>query len=153
MQHRCNEVCNPQVEAQVLMAIDPGVSTGIAFAISPRDDTTEWQYSTATCTNPEQLWEFIEPPVTHVIIERFAAQLIDKYGLHTVDVVGGAKALAWKHNMSWTIQTPQNRYPYLKLAKSLVTRKGHTRHEVDAMAQLLCYMYRQGYITSIGVKP
>lgn len=142
----CSDSCT---KPRVLMAIDPGVSTGVAFAVEDTE-SGEWEYHTATCDHPYQVWDFIQPPVSTVIIERFAAQLISTYGLHTVAVVGGSEAMAHLHNLEYIVQTPQNRRPYLPLARSLVVRPGHTRHEVDAMAQLLCYQYRQGHINSIA---
>lgn len=137
-----------------ILGIDPGMSTGVALAFL---DMGVWHYESATHTSIETVLDLIAPPVALVLIERFSAQLISKYGLHTVDLIGGVKALARYHNIPCVVQTPSQRKPYLEHARTLVPPNTHItrteqRHEIDAMAHVVRYLYRQGFITSLEVE-
>jgi hypothetical protein len=139
----------------VVMGIDPGVSTGVALAyFNPH---TGWQYLTSTHKEVSEVWEFIQFPIKVLIVEEFSAQLISKYGIHTVEVVGGVIALAWKHGIEVIRDTPQQRRPYLEYARAQVPPRGaHTqhdlRHEVDSLSHVIRYLYHEGYLTSLEVK-
>jgi hypothetical protein len=136
----------------VVLGIDPGVSTGVALAHYMGG---EWQYHTSTHREPHTVWELIQFPIKVLIVENFSAQLISKYGIHTVEVVGGVIALAWKHGIQVVRDTPQQRRPYLEYAKAQVPPRGaHTqhdlRHEVDALSHVVRYLYQNGHITSLA---
>ena len=102
-----------------IVGIDPGVSTGIAIATlwdnTSGTRTLHYNYFSATCTEPEQVWAYIRPPVDVVIMERFNAQLISKYGLHTVRIIGGVQALCAEHEIQLVEDTPQQRKAYLRM--------------------------------------
>jgi Holliday junction resolvasome RuvABC endonuclease subunit len=144
-----------------IVGIDPGVSTGLAVAVMGQHG--RYQIATATCiardkdddmTTSTQIWRFIRPPVQVVVMEQFAARTISKYGLHTVETVGGVMALCDAYNIQVIRHTPQQRRPYLKLARSIVAkRENHTKHEIDALAQMLCYMWHVGYLQSLDALP
>jgi hypothetical protein len=137
-----------------ILGIDPGMSTGVALAFL---DMGVWHYESATHTSIDTVLDLIAPPVALVLIERFSAQLISKYGLHTVDLIGGIKALAWYHAITVEEDTPTQRKPYMEYARSLVPPsedipRHEQRHEIDAMAHVVRYLYRQGFITSLEVE-
>lgn len=147
---------------QSIIAFDPGKSTGIAIAYMGHNE--RYQFATTTVTAREddsghvqpsyEAWRFIRPPVSIVILERFDARLIDKYGIHATETVGGIKALADAYSIEMLWHTPAQRTPYKRLARSIVEkRQGHTRHEVDAMSHMLCYLYHIGYLTSLEELP
>lgn len=140
-----------------VLGIDPGVSTGLAFAFQSAVQGQGWKYSTSTLITPEQVWEHIKRPAEGrlvVVIERFHAQLISKYGLHTVSIIGGVEALCWSNGIELVKDTPQQRKPYLEMARRLVipekdVRVHEQRHEVDAMSHVARYLYQQGVIRSL----
>jgi hypothetical protein len=119
-----------------VMAIDPGGTSGIAFRL---DNGT---LLTTTCQEPEQVYELIvQPGLTHVVIERFNAQNIGKWGLHTVRIVGGVYALCYDHKIKYIEHMPQERRPFLNEARELLRGRKTVVHELDATAHLLRYEY------------
>lgn len=136
-----------------VLGIDPGVSTGVAIA---RYEGDSYVYTTATCTTPEQVLDFISPALDTLIIERFSAQLISKYGLATVLTIGGVMALCRRDGVTVIQDTPTQRRPYLEYAKAQVPTRnlqGHheLRHEIDALAHVIRHLYQLGYITTLQV--
>jgi hypothetical protein len=120
----------------MILAIDPGVTTGIAFKL---DGISK---QTCTLTSPQEVWDMVKMyNWKHVVIERFAAQTISKYGLHTVEIIGGVKALCYASGMQLTVQTPYQRKPFIEKAKKLLRSQPHEDHEVDALAHLLAWEY------------
>lgn len=131
----------------LIMGLDPGGTTGVALAYWQSDG---YHFETMSCNTQEQVWQLIRPPVGLFLTESFDAQLISRYGLDTVRLIGGIQALCFEHNIPITMQTPQQRKPYLSTAKKLATRgPGHTHHEYDAMAHLVRYLYNAKYITKL----
>jgi len=142
-------------ERPTILGVDPGVSTGIAIAYWDAPNN-KWLYTTSTHTDVKTVWDLIDHPIDVAVVERFSAQLISKYGLHTVDLIGGIKALAWYHAITVEEDTPTQRKPYMEYARSLVPPSAdiprhEQRHEIDAMAHVVRYLYRQGFITSLEV--
>lgn len=140
-------------KTSVILGIDPGVSTGVALAFHA---DKEWHYESATHTEVGTVLDLIAPPVRLVLIEQFSAQLISKYGLHTVDLIGGVKALARYHDIPCVTQTPTQRKPYLEYARTLVQPSANItrteqRHEIDALAHIIRYMYKSRRIKSLEV--
>lgn len=136
-----------------ILGIDPGVSTGIAIA---HFASSKWHFITSTHTDVETVWELVDVPVEVVVCERFSAQLISKYGLHTVDLIGGIKALAWLHGVQYIEHTPTQRKPFIEYARSRVApdpdmTRHDQRHEIDALSHVIRYMYHHQYITSLEV--
>jgi hypothetical protein len=139
----------------VVMGIDPGVSTGVAIGF-PQE--SGYGYVTFTAKEPAEVWGAIAGSlsVNVLIVEQFSAQLISKYGIHTVEVIGGVIALAWDRSIEVIRDTPQQRRPYMEYAKARVPPRGaHTqhdlRHEVDALSHVVRYLYKSGHITSLEV--
>lgn len=127
---------------KVTLGIDPGVTTGMAIAFI---EEGEIKYHTWTCNTKEEVWDFITPIVEQACVEQFEAQLISKYGLHTVELVGGIEAMCHTRNIPLYRHTPQQRYPYLEAAGQLRTKgKGHTHHEKDALAHVLRNLSKRG---------
>lgn len=124
-----------------LLAIDPGPHTGIAIRHE------DGSYSVQTLNTEDTalaVWELIAPPLDGVIIERFAAQLISSYGLNTVEIVGGVRALCYYHHLPFYIHSPQHRLPWQDIAKkeARALDKHCTIHAIEALAHLFCYEYR-----------
>lgn len=129
---------------EITLGIDPGLTTGMA--VGYRDiESNKLQFMTWTCNTKEEVWDFIQKPIMIVCVEQFVAQLISKYGLHTVELVGGIEATCHFSRIPLTRQTPQQRYPYLEAAGMLRTKgKGHTHHERDALAHVLRNLHSRG---------
>lgn len=123
-----------------IIAIDPGISVGIAVFIEP-------VYKTLTTKEPDDLYSLFDKsyPFDVVIIERFSAQDISSYGLYTVEMVGGVTAVASVLGMPLVRQQPQFRQGFLEYAKRMLnadsTLGSWTRHERDALAHLLAYQH------------
>jgi len=115
-----------------ILAIDPGVSIGVAVKIDSK-------IFTAVYSDPRDLFELIQENshvLNYIIIEKFStAGNISKYGLYTIEVVGGVKALCLVYSIRCILQTPQQRLPFMDDAAKY-TRK---EHEQDALAHLLRY--------------
>lgn len=121
-----------------VIAIDPGGTTGIAIRIG------EDKYITCTASKPEEVYDIIKnAKPTHVIVENFQAQMIGKYGLLTVRIVGGCYCAAYFVGAEYVSHIPQDRYAFQKEAKAYLTRKrmeegiSFVIHEEDALAHLL----------------
>lgn len=148
----------------IILAIDPGITTGIAVRAA------NGQIATAVCTSTckacgsedihnltlrcktcggmseaVQLYNMIcEPTLEHVVYESFQAQTISKYGLHTVRLVGAIEALCWKLELPVTTHMPVERKPFLDDAAKLLEGRRHMIHEKDALAHLLRFEYDRG---------
>jgi hypothetical protein len=136
-----------------ILGVDPGVSTGICLAHYVGG---KYRYITSTHTDVKSVWDLIDVPVEVVIIERFHAQVISKYGLHTVDLIGGIKALADRAGIRVIEDTPTQRKPYMTYARFIVPHnpsitRTEQRHEIDATAHVVRYLYNIGHITRLKV--
>lgn len=124
---------------KIVLAIDPGGTTGMAVRLSP--DIIQ----TFTCPNPESVFDFVTQNkgiLQQVVIENFAAELIGKWGLFTVRIVGGVYALCHQYKIEYKLHQPQDRYPFQKDAKDILsTRRGIVIHEHDALSHLLRWEY------------
>jgi hypothetical protein len=117
----------------------------MAFAVlrSAPNEPPHYKYDSMTLTEHKHVWSMVRPPVSVVVIEQFGAQTISKYGLHTVEIVGGVMALCDMLSIGVARDAPQQRRPYMDLARTLVPN-GEThrmRHEVDAMSHVLFWLY------------
>jgi hypothetical protein len=125
-----------------VLAFDPGVTTGIAYR--PK----KGEYATCVVKTPEEAWEFIDPKsVDLCIFEDFQAQLISRYGIHTVQVVGGIKARCAMYKIDILLQRPQQRRAFIDIAaRYLKEHRGGTgtgAHEKDALSHILSWEWRQ----------
>lgn len=124
-----------------ILSIDPGGTTGLAV----RGENNK--IATCVVKTPEEVYAFIRVGIDYVVCENFKAEVISKYGLHTVKIVGGAYALAYVQNIHFVLHEPQDRYPFKSDAKELLeTRKKELKqsymvHELDALAHLLRFEY------------
>ena len=117
-----------------ILSLDPGGTTGCAVRYS------DGKFSTFTCKTPEELFKFIKD-VSHcleqVVIEDFKAELISKWGIYTVQLVGGVRALCYVYNIPVLVHRPQDRYPFRMESKLLLKSAQHVIHEEDALSHLL----------------
>jgi hypothetical protein len=122
----------------VLMAIDPGVSTGAAFKI---DDN----YHTCTITEAKELWDLIKNfKPDRIAFETFATGgQVDRNMLHTIELVGSIHGICYVLGIPFHGQQPQTRRSFIPPARRLlVAQAGATKHEEDALAHLLLLEYR-----------
>lgn len=130
----------------IVMAVDPGAkNVGVAWRIAGI-------YNTDKRYTPAELYDFFSlttrPDV--VIIETFAADSINTYGLQTVEMVGGVKALCYAYGITLVQHVPQYRRAFMDIARNLQReilrrdgRKGLDGHETDALAHLLAWQELQ----------
>lgn len=123
---------------KVILAIDPGGTTGLAWYLQ------DGIYLTATADSAEKVWEEIDPTsVDTVLYEQFSASIISKHGLHTVRVVGGIQALCMYHKIPCIARTAQSRIAFLDDAKDILKYQPgpKTPHQRDALAHILSYQH------------
>lgn len=116
-----------------IISLDPGGTIGVASKING-------EYNSFELKDEEELWHLLNEKPDLVIAENFVAELISKYGLYTVQLIGGIKALCYTHNIPLVLQMPQKRIAFVKEAKVIVGKRPRD-HEWAAMAHLLAYEY------------
>lgn len=125
-----------------VISIDPGGTIGVAIQIPSINNTTRMY--TCTFTNPEDIWKFAaNPTFDTIVVERFITSgRVDKYGLLTIEIVGGLKAIAITTGKKLVTHLPQNRYAWQKDAHLWLVDQSDpfVIHEEDALAHLLCYL-------------
>ena len=123
-----------------LLGLDPGQTTGMCIY----QDSSG--YLGFVAKTPGQVLEHIYQYGTTydaVIVEDYNGQLISADGLMTVRLIGGIEALCQVLNIYRVLQFPQERYPHMAEAKTLVASFGpDTRHARDATAHVLLYQKR-----------
>lgn len=121
----------------MVMAIDPGGSTGLAVKYP---DAT---WLTTTLTEPGELWKFLAERPDEVVFEIFSTQnRVDKYMIYTIELVGGIKGVIYTLGIHGFAHSPGKRYPFIQQAEDMLRGQGHTKHEVDALAHLLAHEAR-----------
>lgn len=121
-----------------ILAIDPGGTTGMAVRISPEI------IQTFTCSEPEEVFDFVtqnKDILLQIVIENFAAELIGKWGLFTVRIVGGVYALCHQYEIPYKLHQPQDRYPFQIEARDFLKPRKTVIHEQDALAHLFRWEY------------
>ena len=134
------------------MSIDPGGKSGVAFRLDDGKILTcvcesLFDKNTKLRFDATELYEMLSlPNITHVIVETFQAQTIDKYGLHTVRLVGAIEAICWYRKIPLTKHMPQDRYPFKEEAKEILQsfKRAYMVHELDALAHLLRWEFDNG---------
>lgn len=123
------------------LAIDPGGTSGMATNILG-------SYKTFVCITPEEVFSYLirnKDLFSTVVIETFQAQLIGKWGLHTVRIVGGVYALCFEHKIEYVPHMPGERKAFLKEAKDYLRQNDRNAlrhdHEMDALAHLMRHEY------------
>lgn len=121
---------------RTILAIDPGGSTGVAVRYP--DGT----FKTATLHSGEMLWEFFIERPDVVVFEIFqTGGRVDRYMIHTIELVGGIKAACLVLGLAGFAHSPQKRYPWISEATDLLKALNtpHTKHEIDALSHLLAW--------------
>lgn len=123
----------------LILSLDPGISSGVAIK-------TYDTYRTFTTKTNTDLYEIIiENRWDFVIVEQYSTQLIGKYGLRTVELVGAIESLCWHDDLRLIKRSPIQRTPFVPRAKQLMLdlKLGEglldevTRHQVAALSHLL----------------
>jgi len=120
----------------LVLAIDPGITTGLAY-------NNNGIYCTSEYTIKEDLWSLINSPSLWdaVVYERFlTGGRISAPGLYTVNLIGSIEYICFSKKINIYPQMPQKKIAFLKQAKEILG-KGHSDHEVDALAHLLSWEY------------
>lgn len=124
-----------------LCAIDPGITTGMAFRIGGK---------LATCVgySDEEVLDLIHD-VDVVVIERFAtAGRLSAPGLITIELVGQVRGWCRAQGIHCETAIPQARYAYMQEAINnigvgkLIEPSRVQQHERDALAHLLSWEFR-----------
>lgn len=118
----------------LILSIDPGDSSGMAVKIGT-------VYKTFTAITHKEVLDFLaSQPWNQVVLEYFIASgRISGYGVHTIELVGGIKALSSYLDIPWCAQAPHRRLPYNRKAYNILTGTRHTDHELSALAHLLAW--------------
>ena len=128
-----------------ILAIDPGVESGIAIRFDGGKISAIVSYT------PEYVWEIvISMKWNAVVYENFTtAGRISRYGLHTVQIIGGIRALCIERKIKCYPRTPQSRMAFQVQAKNILN-KGIAIHAVEALAHLLSW--ENEYVNQISSK-
>jgi hypothetical protein len=134
-----------KAESGILIAIDPGITSGVAIKVGTK-------YDTCVAHTGAELWEFIRDyNFETVIIEQFStSSLISKFGLRTAELVGGVEALCWLKNIPIVRRMPAQRIPFLRRAALMLRDTAIVEHQQDALAHLLAW---EGHIKSGNSRP
>ena len=118
----------------MIIAIDPGVSTGIAW----HDNSG---YHSIVTRDEDDVWNLLVGIKWSMVVYEtfFTSGRISAPGLQTVRLIGGIQALCRHLKLPTHGQAPQQRYPFQDNAKAML--RGRIVHEQDAMAHLLRYEY------------
>ena len=131
-------------EMSVTLAIDPGVTTGVAASICG-------SYYTFPTKDPNDLFRLIfeyKHCIQYVVYEEFStAGRVDHNMLKTIRVVGGIVAVCYLSNVIAVKHYPGFRASFMNEAKRILvpgTENGHrkmtvTVHELDALGHLLYF--------------
>lgn len=121
-----------------IVSIDPGGTSGIAVTVDGKE------FNTCTYTTPEEVWDLVKlPSVDRVVIERFqTSDYLSKYGLLTIEIVGGVKALCYTLNKPLIVHTPVQRYSQMDIARQYLLEKGlpFMDHELDSLAHMMTFL-------------
>lgn len=121
----------------LILAVDPGMTTGLAFNING-------VYQTQAVTDPTEIYDYIRNNKFDVVVcEQFVTSNIHshRYGIRTVEIVGGVEAICYVSKVPFHRRTPHQRLPAMPRAKAILKamRRPFVDHEQDALAQLLCW--------------
>lgn len=128
---------------KIIMAIDPGVTTGIAYKLP------DGSYETVAIGQYEEdeVWDSITNNIGLVIYENFKCITISTYGLYTVRLIGGIIALCRANKIPIIKHEPAHRKPYLRFSKQYLREHDKTGimiHQQDALAHLMKWDHEAG---------
>ncbi len=129
----------------MIVAIDPGGTTGIAYRITAESPKTLIQFDEAG------LYDWLEAyhqNLSQVIIENFVTGgFISKDGLYTVRLVGGVQALCHLWGIPCDTRNSNTRSTFIPQAKEILKKQkpNHVIHEVDALSHLLQWEYLKSH--------
>lgn len=129
----------------VLLAIDPGWTTGIASRVGGELFTCVVSYR-----DPKLVLDMI-PSANQVVVERFTTEgVLGAPGLDTIELVGAVYGFCYARSIPVEIAMPGSRYSHMQAAiqmegkgpNYLIKHNATSKHEIDALAHLLAYEYR-----------
>lgn len=125
--------------ASKLIAVDPGITTGMAFHIGST-------LQTCVAVSAVEVLEMLDG-ADLVVVERFqTGGRLSGYGLETIELVGTIKGYCYAKQIECQVVTPQARYvcmaQALSMEGSVITKSAVSKHEVDALAHLLAWETR-----------
>src|SRR5262245_57026224 len=99
----------------VIMAIDPGGSTGVAFKIDNN-------YHTCTITDPKELWDLLKNfKPDKVAFESFATGgQVDRNMIGTMELVGSIHGICYVLGIEFYGQQPQARRSFIPPARRIL---------------------------------
>lgn len=132
------------------IAIDPGGTTGIAILLP--DGTVETTtFHTIKGSKPPKIkvefvpqffFKFLKAVDWHaIVIENFVADnMVSKFGLYTIQLVGAVKMFGFMTNTPVYVHMPQYRYSSKKQMTELLAGREVVIHERDATMHLLAFI-------------
>lgn len=124
-----------------LCAIDPGITTGMAFRL-------DGKLHTCVGYNDEEVLDLLYN-LDFVVVERFqTAGRLSTPGLITIELVGAIKGWLRAQGIPFEIATPQARYAFMTEAYNnigvgrVIEPSNVAKHQRDALAHLLSWEYR-----------
>lgn len=131
-----------------VLAVDPGISTGLAWL--PWDGPIETTVAPNPAAVAEVIWR-LRPEI--LVVEWFVTgQRLNQYSRTTIEICGGCEMLAYVIGARVIRHTPKHREKFLPAAERiLIARWGPrgsldhdggvwTSHQQDAMGHALCYL-------------
>lgn len=132
-----------------LIAIDPGGTTGISILLDGKVHTRTFHTikgskppSKAIDFVPGPFFKFLKSVDWHaIVIENFVTDnMVSKFGLYTIQLVGAVKMFAYMTDTPVYVQMPQYRYSSKKQMTELLKGREVVIHERDATMHLLAYL-------------
>lgn len=118
------------------LAVDPGITTGLAFRIG--DDIQTLAVRVDEYTPITEVYDIVVAyQYDWICVEQFqTANVISRYGLRTAELVGAIEALAWVRKIKCYRRTAQHRLPCMNEAQIYLKDHRVQDHQVDALAHL-----------------
>lgn len=141
----------------MLIAVDPGQHTGLAFRL----DNGEWATLMADkMPDPDERLHMVldtlveqlgKGTTTAVIVENFKTMgYLSKYGIETIELIGAVKTLCYVYRVPIVRHDNSVRVAFEPQAKRMLRERAAklrltvSDHEVSALAHLLRYEYHHG---------
>lgn len=124
---------------QKVMAIDPGITTGIAIV----DLTGSIVGSCLNTSVIDVMGSIVSTKPDLVIIEDFVgAGPRSKESIFVLKLIGMVLGVCFIEKIPYVVQVPQIRVPYVSVAKEM--GEGRSRHIIDAYAHALAWLAKPG---------